>query len=221
MAPGPGPDTDDVDPSPEGASAPASPHPPRPGLRGLDTRTLLASVAIALVAGIIAGVLVTQVLGDDGGKAGAGPGPGVGQLSKVEKVPDVAVTRFDGTTARLGDYRGQALVVNFWATWCAPCVREMPEFQGVYTDLGEQVTFVGINVRDDLDSARALARKTGVTYDLVSDADGSVAEAFGVVNFPTTVLVLPDGSIVDTKVGQFKTAGELRALVCGALLGGC
>jgi thiol-disulfide isomerase/thioredoxin len=166
--------------------------PPRPGRRPLDARTVLVCAGIALLAAVLAGLLVSRVAGDDGDDDG---GPG---LVAAEEVPDIALDRLDGEgQLSLADYRGQAVVVNFWGSWCGPCVDEMPDLQRVHASLGDDVAFVGVNVRDQRDNALELVEQTGVTYDLATDTDGALVRVLGVTTFPTTLIVLPDGSIAD------------------------
>ena len=78
--------------------------------------------------------------------------------------------RFDGTEATFADYLGTPLVVNFFASWCAPCVREMPDLRRPSTsEMGDQVAFLGMNNQDRAADGEAIAEKTGVTYDLAHD----------------------------------------------------
>ena len=94
---------------------------------------------------------------------------------------------FEGGTLRLADIYGP-IVVNFWASSCVPCVDEMPEFEAVHRDLGDTVTFVGVNTADRPSDADEFAASTGVTYTLVRDPDGAAAQAFGLIALPTTIV---------------------------------
>lgn len=115
-------------------------------------------------------------------------------------------------TVRLADYRGAPLVINFWATWCDPCVREMPALQAVAADLDGRVSFLGVNVRDDRRRARGLARRTGVTYDLAGDRSGRLFSRVDGYGMPTTLLVDPRGTIVYRHAGPLGAA-QVRALL--------
>lgn len=119
-------------------------------------------------------------------------------------VPTVGWETFDGGHGTFADYRGRPLVVNFWASWCVPCVSEMPGFESVHTALGDSVAFLGLNVTDNLDAARDLADRTGVTYDLGRDPTGDIVTALGGVNMPTTVLVDRDGRVVWVTSGKLE-----------------
>ena len=64
--------------------------------------------------------------------------------------------------------------MNFWGSWCEPCVEEMPDLQRVHESLGDDVAFVGVNVNDDAEAALQMAERTGVTYDLARDVEGEL-----------------------------------------------
>jgi thiol-disulfide isomerase/thioredoxin len=102
------------------------------------------------------------------------------------------------------------VVVNFFASWCEPCKAEMPDLAAVHAELGTEVSFLGINVRDREDDARALLAATGVAYAVARDPSGSLQEAFGVVNMPSTFFLDADGRIVSSHPGVL-SADELRA----------
>ena len=134
--------------------------------------------------------------------------PGGGNTGDTvgRKLPDLELTTLDGGTVNMTSWEGSPLVVNFWASWCPPCLKEMPEFEQVAQARAGEVTFVGLNVRENAATARQLADQTGVTYDLALDTDGAASRAFGVVNMPTTVFVAADGTIVSVHTGALDTA---------------
>ena len=114
-----------------------------------------------------------------------------------EKVPaDATFERFTGGQGRFSDYAGKPLVINFWQTTCAPCLKEMPAFERVHQALGANVQFLGIDVNDTLSSGKDYAQKLGVTYDLVRDPRAELLSALGGVVLPTTVLVGADGTVL-------------------------
>lgn len=128
-------------------------------------------------------------------------GPPAAEASDGPEIPDLSLTTFEGETTDLHRFVGTPLVVNFWASWCPPCAAEMPDFQAVSQQLGEQVGFVGINTSDDAGLADDLAERTGVTYDLLRDPDGQAFRAFGGFGMPTTVFVAADGTVQQTHTG--------------------
>jgi cytochrome c biogenesis protein CcmG/thiol:disulfide interchange protein DsbE len=94
------------------------------------------------------------------------------------------------------DLEGRPAVINFWASWCGPCREETPLLERTYRAYRDQgVQFVGVNIRDSEKDARAFARKFGMTYPLVVDADQVLAEELGVYVLPQTFFVDETGSI--------------------------
>jgi thiol-disulfide isomerase/thioredoxin len=116
------------------------------------------------------------------------------------RLPDVEVESFDGGEVVLSSIDGPA-VVNLWATWCAPCRREIPDFEAVHRERGDDVRFVGVNVGDDADDARAFLDEVGATYDQYRDPEGFVVTALGTSTMPVTLIVAADGTIVTTHLG--------------------
>lgn len=116
-------------------------------------------------------------------------------------VPDAEVDDFDGQATSLRDHVGTPVVVNFWASWCPPCIAEMPDLEAVHQAAAGDVTFIGINTQDTAEQAEALVGETGVSYQLLRDPDGALFQAFGVFGMPSTFYVDADGTIVDRHTG--------------------
>ena len=98
--------------------------------------------------------------------------------------------------------RGKPVVVNFWASWCVPCRKEMPAFAAVHASLGDKVAFVGVNNKDFRDSAIKFMEQTGVRYPSGFDPQGGVAARYGVVGMPVTVFISEDGTVLETRTGE-------------------
>ena len=107
-----------------------------------------------------------------------------------------------GQSQRLVDLKGKWVVVNFWATWCAPCVKEIPDIAAFAAAQGSNVRVLGIALDwDDEKQVKAFARKVGLTYPLVLGNDAS-EKAFGKLKgLPTTIVYDPAGKIVYRKTG--------------------
>ena len=127
-------------------------------------------------------------------------------------VPDRTFETFDGQQLSLDELAGTPLVVNFWASWCPPCVAEMPDLERVHLDVADQVRFVGLNTQDNRQQAETLVERTGVTYDLGLDPDGVLFSDFEVVAMPTTFFVDDAGAIVHRHAGLL-TEQQLRDLI--------
>lgn len=134
---------------------------------------------------------------------GAGDDPVLGADTQPEPgaSPEAAFVLYDGTPASFDDFDGP-LVVNFWASWCPACVVELPDFEAVSNELGDDVTFIGMNVLpDDRTAAEALIAETGVDYQLAEDDGGALYAEFGGIAMPTTVFIDADGNVVDVHSG--------------------
>jgi len=150
--------------------------------------------AVALV--VVVGLLLSLAPTDDGGTSATG------RASIGEPAPAIEMTDFDGVALTLDEYRGTPVVLNFWASWCPFCIAEMPDFEQVSQDFGDDVVFIGVNLRDDSAQALSLAGETGVTYRLAADPSGVVYAAFGGTSMPTTVFIDADGIVRDVVAGQ-------------------
>lgn len=165
-----------------------------------------------VVAAVAAASLVLAACGaggDDPGATATSPeaSPAVGQtkepaVEEGEPAPQIDFEMFDGSTRSLSDFHGdRPLIVNFWASWCPPCVAEMPDIEQVHQQLAGQVNFLGINTQDGEEEARRLVGETGVTYPLAWDRQGEIFEAFGVFGMPSTFFISSDGRVVGRNTG--------------------
>jgi thiol-disulfide isomerase/thioredoxin len=102
------------------------------------------------------------------------------------------------------------VVINFYASWCGPCVSEMPAFERVHQDVGDRVTIIGIAYQDSDEDARATVARTGVTYPTFGDSGQDAVTYFGGVNMPTSVFIDRRGKVVDVR-SRALDEGELRA----------
>ncbi len=132
----------------------------------------------------------------DAGGASAGADPDAGP-----PVTDRSFETFDGRQTTLHEFEGQPVVVNFWASWCPPCIAEMPEFEQVHLARQDDVRFIGLNTQDDHARAEALVEQTGVTYDLALDPDGELFRDFEVIAMPSTYFVNAAGAVVHRHAG--------------------
>jgi len=139
-----------------------------------------------------------------GGSSGAGD----------SKATTVKFTAADGSTTSLADMKGTPVVLNMWATWCKPCVREMPDFDSVASSV-DGVRIIGVNVADSADDAAAFATKLGVSYEQFNDPTGDLSDAFDVTGLPATAFVDASGKVVEVHAGAL-TADELRTRIATA-----
>ncbi len=118
----------------------------------------------------------------------------------------------DGAPTRLTTYAGRPVLVNFFASWCAPCVAEMPDLEIVHQEYRDRVVFLGIDTQEKAEDGRRIVAKTGITYPVGLDPDGELFTTSGGLGMPTTVLIRADGSIADRHSGAL-TADKLRAMI--------
>ena len=132
--------------------------------------------------------------------------------------PDFELPDLDGRLHKLSDYRGQVVVLNFWATWCPPCRAEMPSMQRGWEQVKDEgIVFLGVNVGEDADTVFLFLADYPVDFPLLFDAQAKVIEAYPVTGLPTTYIIDPAGRITHRAVGsrEWDDTGlldELRAL---------
>ena len=128
-------------------------------------------------------------------------------LETDRPAPDFALDVLDGEPARLSDFRGKTVVLNFWASWCPPCRAEMPEFQALWERRGPSgpddlvVLAVDFLPEDSVADAANFAREFGLTFPVLFDADGSVARRYRVRGFPATFFIDRRGVVRTTAFG--------------------
>jgi len=110
--------------------------------------------------------------------------------------PDFALKSSSGENLRLSEYRGNVVMINFWATWCGPCRQEMPLLDELYTRY-ERVGFslLGVNIDDDSRRAMQMIEDLGVSFPVLFDARKEVSELYEVEAMPVTVLVDREGNV--------------------------
>lgn len=132
--------------------------------------------------------------------------------SKIEAEParDFELQLIGGGTLKLSDLRGKVVMVDFWASWCAPCRVEAPVLTMVYREYqGQDVEFIGVSVWDNIGDAEAFLLEEGQTYPAGSDASGAIAIDYGVRGIPEKYFIDRDGILVKKLSGPL-TESTLR-----------
>lgn len=114
--------------------------------------------------------------------------------------PDFTVYDREGNTVRLSDFRGKPVVLNFWASWCGPCKKEMPDFEEIYKEYGEEIHFVMVNLTDGAQETMKTATNfldgSGYTFPVYYDKDTDAAYTYQVYGIPVTYFINAEGHLI-------------------------
>lgn len=162
--------------------------------REAKRRAITISLAMIFLV-ILGGIVLVQWLVDGGTSSDD-------TTLAVDDLTEVTLTTVDGESFALATIVGEPTVVNFFASWCPPCLDELPDFEAVSQDYAGRVGFIGVNTREtDVDQALLLVDQTGVTYPIVLGDDGTLVTELGGLGMPTTAFVDAEGTIVEVHSG--------------------
>lgn len=170
--------------------------------------TVLCTASLVILLAACGGDDTTQTNNQATPSTSGSEAPLPGKVRDVgpEPVPDLTLETLDGSSIDLAAQDGQLLLINFWATWCAPCREEIPDLKSLHTDF-ENLTVIGIALdRKGREVVEPFAQKLEINYPIVVDESGSAEAEFGPIpGLPTTILVTPDGQITKRVIGIFPT----------------
>jgi cytochrome c biogenesis protein CcmG/thiol:disulfide interchange protein DsbE len=118
------------------------------------------------------------------------------EIHEGDPAPSFSAETLSGENLALADLRGRPVVVNFWASWCAPCEDEAPLFERAFEEYGDRVAFVGIDIKDARSDAEAFLDRFGLGYPHVRDEDLKIYDAYGLTGQPETFFLDEEGVIV-------------------------
>ena len=136
-----------------------------------------------------------------------------------QPAPDFVLKSASGTNLRLSEYRGNVVMINFWATWCGPCRQEMPLLNDLYSRYGRVgFSLLGVNIDDDSRRAMDMAEELGVAFPVLFDERKEISRLYQVEAMPVTVLVDRTGKVRHVHLGykpgyEEKYLTEIRALL--------
>ena len=151
----------------------------------------------------------------------AGTGSADQSLTPVAErpaAPDFDLKDPDDRPQRLADYRGKAVILNFWANWCPPCREEMPSMQRAHEAVADDgIAVIAINVGEDADTINQFLADTPVAFPLPMDLDSRVVQSYPVRGLPTTFVIDPEGRLIYVATGERewddpKILDQVRAL---------
>jgi cytochrome c biogenesis protein CcmG/thiol:disulfide interchange protein DsbE len=143
----------------------------------------------------------------------AAPSTAVQTYPAGTPAPALRLPGLDGAQVDLAALRGRPVVVNFWATWCEPCVREFPLLRQAAADhRGQRLAVVGVLTGDRPTAARPFVRRHRATWPVGLDPDATAAGRWGAVGLPHTWFVRPDGTLASHQLGELTRASLDRQL---------
>ena len=174
-------------------------------------------LVFAIAVGAVAAVTLSSCAGSQGGGNGTDgsdtryvSGDGTTQVLKGKDrkpAPAISGTDLDGAKVDLAKYHGKVVVLNFWASWCAPCRAESPTLEALYEKHKKSgVQFLGVNIKDDRTAAGAFERKQKIAYPSVYDQSGDIALGFRATvppkAIPSTIVVDRQGRVSGRIIGE-------------------
>ena len=133
--------------------------------------------------------------------------------------PPFEAKALEGNRISLASLRGRVVLLNFWASWCLPCLHEMPAFERLHRAYASRgLTVLGINIAEEPETARRFAEQAGVTYPVLLDRESKITADYGVIGTPSTFFVGRDGRPVAIAVGERDWGGPEAGAFIEALL---
>jgi len=173
------------------------------GRRALLRLVLTALLALSLT-GSLAGCSSNSSKQDPGGEKPGGQDPGTSKPVEVKEgsiAPDFEFITMDGKKGKLSDYKGKVILLNFWASWCGPCVNEMPDIQKI-ADNYPSVVILAVNRGDKTADAKKFANDKGYKFIWALDEDSSIQKIYPSNGIPYTIVIDKDGVIGTIYLGS-------------------
>ena len=179
------------------------------------TKVILSAVLVLIITlGLIAGACSSDEVEQEGpalGKvtgmptvAGQSPEPG-------KPAPDFEFEDPEGRASSLSDLQGKPVLLNFWATWCGPCMHEMPFLQEIYNEWSDKgLVLLAVDVGESPSTVKRFLQDSGFSFPVILDTERAVAAKYNIRGIPTTFLINKDGIIEGYKLGAFQSKEEIE-----------
>ncbi|MDE5967386.1 MAG: TlpA family protein disulfide reductase [Lachnospiraceae bacterium] len=123
------------------------------------------------------------------------------ELSEGEMAPEFTASLADGSTFTLSEQEGKVVLLNFWATWCGPCVGEMPAFEKLYTEYGDKISILAVNCMEDAQTVDRFISDNGYTFPIAYDEKGDILTKYPSDGIPYTLVIDGNGMIKNIYLG--------------------
>ena len=175
-------------------------------------RGKITSILIVVLAIFLTGVLGScSNVNSDTGKNDLGTPKTTEKTHETTPAPNFTMLDYDGNEVKLSDFKGKPVVLNFWARWCGPCKSEMPDFDEVYQEYKDQISFMMVNLtdgtRETMANAKAYVDGKGYRFPVYFDTKSEGAIAYGVYSIPTTCFINANGDVVAYASGALSKEG--------------
>lgn len=126
----------------------------------------------------------------------------------AETAPDFTVEDGQGGSVSLSDFAGQPVVINCWASWCPPCRSELPAFDKLYSEYGDRIAFLMVDLtdgqRETMPGAKTFVAQEGYQFPVYFDTQFDATQAYQIYSIPVTIFVRPDGTIAAQEIGAMQ-----------------
>ncbi|MCI9367359.1 MAG: TlpA family protein disulfide reductase [Oscillospiraceae bacterium] len=125
--------------------------------------------------------------------------PGV--IAVGAPAPDFTADLLDGTSFQLSEQKDKAVLINFWATWCGPCVGELPAFTRLIETYGDKIALLAVNCGENEKTVTDFLERNGYTFPVALDLEGEISSLYPSDGIPYTLIIAPDGTISSIQLG--------------------
>ncbi|QJD82821.1 TlpA family protein disulfide reductase [Cohnella herbarum] len=136
-----------------------------------------------------------------------------GNLSIGLEAPEFEGVNTDGERVNLRSYRGQTVLLNFWASWCKPCVKEMPLIDEIYRSKEINFQLVSVNVGESRGTVNEYLKQQDISFPVIIDATGKVSTLYRIVGLPATFVIDANGKLRQVGIGEITNRDQLLSML--------